>query len=447
MNARVNSAVASERERAKEIRELAGRHHLGALGEFHVDQGTSVELFRGIVLNELNARGGEQGSRPLYEPAGHLGLSRRELAKHNLLEYLKSLVEARAAGATGPVGLAKEWSDEIARRAGITARGAFCPLDVYMRDAEVDAPWKGSTFQRTLTASGGVSSGGAVVQSTVAAADYIPPNYNQPMCVRAGARVLPGLQGNVLLPKMSAGKSGTWVNPENTAVTEADPTFAQVSLSPHQVGAVCDISRQLLLQSNPAAAELARADIAVALALAIDEGALTGSGSSGQPTGIFNQSGLGVAAVGANGGAWTWTLATSNLQNVAAANRLIEDGSLGWMMSASAWGHALRTNRVTNGFPEFLIDSKKPFELVNYPVHVTQQIPINLTKGTGTNLTAAIFGLWSDLLIGEWGLLDILVDPFTFSNTGAIRIRAFQTVDVGVRYGAAFSTTNDINTT
>jgi HK97 family phage major capsid protein len=86
--------------------------------------------------------------------------------------------------------------------------------------------------------------------------------------------------------------------------------------------------------------------------------------------------------------------------------------------------------------------------MLGMPLHTSQNVPSTITKGTsGATLSAIIFGNWSDLLIGEWGVLDLLVDPYTFSNTGGIRIRGFMTVDVNERYGAAFATIKDIITT
>jgi HK97 family phage major capsid protein len=307
-----------------------------------------------------------------------------------------------------------------------------------------------------LTASGGVASGGAVVQSTVLASQYIPPNYNLPVVVEAGARVLPGLQGNVLIPKMSAGKSGTWVNPENTAVTAADATFAQVSLSPKDFGTVADVSRRLLVQANPAVDGLVRDDIAMAIQLGVDAAALVGSGSSGQPTGVTGQAGVQTQPGGTNGAALSWANVTYLPQLVAAANRLVTGPSVGFITNAQAFYHAARTVKVSS-YPTFIAQydensgagiGARAGTILGRPVHISQQVPSNLVKGTsGAICSAMYFGNWADLLIGEWGVLDMLVDPYTFSNTGAIRIRAFVTIDIAVRYGASFSQIVDIITT
>ncbi len=85
--------------------------------------------------------------------------------------------------------------------------------------------------------------------------------------------------------------------------------------------------------------------------------------------------------------------------------------------------------------------------LNGYPAHVTNQVASDLTRGTGTGLSAIFFGNWSDLLIGHWGTLDILVDPYTGGTAGTVRVIALQDVDVAVRQPASFSVMLDAITT
>jgi len=340
---------------------------------------------------------------------------------------------------------------ERAEKTGYRPKGYVLPNEISSRIVNLDAT-------RTLTASGGVGTGGAIVQSTVVGSQYVPPNYATPIVVAAGARVLSGLQGNVLIPAMTAGKSGTWVSPENTALAAADPTFAQIPLSPKDVGSMVDISRRLLLQSNPAVDGLLRDDIAIAIANAIDIGAINGSGASGQPTGILGAAGTTLVALGTNGAALTWLAVTSLLAGVGAGNRMLDGAPIAWVTNWQTFAHGLRQLKLTGSTVasyifEYLQNLNARGGLgtgscLGFPLHTSQNVPSNLVKGTsGAVCSALIFGNWADMLIGEWGVLDMLVDPYTFSNTGAIRVRAFQTVDVNVRYGAAFALAKDILTT
>lgn len=441
-------AARDERSRIREIQSLAARHNLGTIGDEAVERGVSIEAFRGVVLGELDKRG---SSKPLQAVPGDLELNAKERKSYSMSRAILGMADGML-NKSKFAGFERECSDEIAKRTGGEAKGIFVPYDLLgTRSTDGAAP---SMLTRTMTA-GTTSAGGAAVQSTVYANQYVPPNYNVPVVVKAGARVLSGLTGNVLIPAMTSGKSVTWASSENAAVTAADPTFAQISLSPKDMGAVADISRRLLLQSNPAVDGLVRDDIAIAIANGLDAAALNGAGSSGVPQGLLQNSNIGIQAGGTNGAALSWANITYLPQLIAAANRLVDGAPIAFIASAAAFYHAARTVKVS-GYPTFLAEyaensnvriAENAGSMLGYPVHLSQNVPSNITKGTGSNLSAIVMGNWNDLLIGEWGVLDMLVDPYTFSNTGAIRVRAFMTVDVNVRYAGAFACIKDIVTT
>ena len=74
-------------------------------------------------------------------------------------------------------------------------------------------------------------------------------------------------------------------------------------------------------------------------------------------------------------------------------------------------------------------------------------MPSNFTKGSSSSLSALIFGNWSDLLIGEWGTVDLLVDPYTNADSGQVRVVTFSFVDIAVRHAQSFAAVSDIVTT
>ena len=57
-------------------------------------------------------------------------------------------------------------------------------------------------------------------------------------------------------------------------------------------------------------------------------------------------------------------------------------------------------------------------------LEVSKNVPSNLTKGSGTNLSAVIYGNFADLLTGLYGTLEMLVDPYTDFAKGTTGIRA-----------------------
>jgi hypothetical protein len=55
-----------------------------------------------------------------------------------------------------------------------------------------------------------------------------------------------------------------------------------------------------------------------------------------------------------------------------------------------------------------------------------------------------IFGAWDQLVIGEWGVLELSVNPHDDFPKAITGLRAMYTMDVGVRTPAAFSVATSI---
>jgi HK97 family phage major capsid protein len=186
------------------------------------------------------------------------------------------------------------------------------------------------------------------------------------------------------------------------------------------------MTRQLILQSTPAIEALVRDDLTQALALAIDKGALEGSGSSGQPTGILNTSGVNKPTAFA---AAVPTFAEMVAMETAVAEDNALFGNLAYITDAATYG-GLKTKAKDAGSGMFVLEGG---EANGYNVIRTQQ-------ATAGNV---YFGNFADCLIGMWGGLDLLVDPYTASSSGTVRVRALQTIDVALRNAVSFAYNND----
>ena len=116
-------------------------------------------------------------------------------------------------------------------------------------------------------------------------------------------------------------------------------------------------------------------------------------------------------------------------------------GNLGYVMSAKGRGIMKQVDEGTD--TGFRLWSKE--NTVNgYSAFATNQIPNDLTSGSSTGLSAVIFGNWNDLIIGMWGALDILVDPYTGSTSGTVRVVALQDLDVQLRHVESFAAILDM---
>ena len=74
---------------------------------------------------------------------------------------------------------------------------------------------------------------------------------------------------------------------------------------------------------------------------------------------------------------------------------------------------------------------------------VSNNVPSNLSKGTGSNLSAVIYGNFNDLLIGLYGTTEILVDPYTDFAKGTTGVRVLQSIDIAVRHAESFAAMQD----
>jgi HK97 family phage major capsid protein len=210
-------------------------------------------------------------------------------------------------------------------------------------------------------------------------------------------------------------------------------------MSPRTVGAYTDISRRLLLQSSVDVEAMVTQDLATILGLAIQQAAINGTGTANQPQGILNAITASVVG-GTDGAAPTWAHIVELETDVAVANADV--GTLGYLVNAQTRGKLKGTSKVSgqNGF----IWDGGDTPLNGYRTGVTNAVPSNLVKGgSGAVCSAIVFGNWADLVIGMWGTLDLMADPYTGSAAGTVRIRALQDVDVAIRHSESFATMVD----
>ncbi len=93
----------------------------------------------------------------------------------------------------------------------------------------------------------------------------------------------------------------------------------------------------------------------------------------------------------------------------------------------------------------FLMESNG--SLLEYRVVMSNVVSKAGTKGTGTGLSSAIFGDWNELVIGQWGGIDLTIDPYTLAVGGQIKIIAQGFFNVHIQRPNAFVKITDIVTT
>ena len=410
----VAKAKKNETARIKEITSLGSRHNCSDLASKAVNDDVSISQFRGMVLNKL----GE--AKPL-DKKDEIGLSNKEARDFSIVKAIKAMTTGNWSGAE----LEKEASDEIARKTGKSPKGIFIPSDLR---------WK-----RDLI-SGASGDGGALVATNLLSGSFIEALRANMVVKQAGALFLSGLVGEVAIPAQNAVNSASWVA-ENAAVSEVNPTYRQVTMAPKTLGTFTDISRHLMHQSTPAIETIVRNDIIKSLSNEVDKKAIQGDGTSNTPTGILSTSGIGAVAIGTNGGAGTWAKVVETWKEVATDNA--NTGALAFITSPLQVSRFMAAAKVSSSDSVMIMNDQN--NLMGYKVFSTTNSPDNLTKGTASGTCSALtFGNFNDLIIGEWGSLDISVDPYTNAAKGGTRIIGLYDVDVAVRHAESFAACKDI---
>jgi HK97 family phage major capsid protein/HK97 family phage prohead protease len=399
---RAEAAAAAARN-AADIVALGARHNKRDLAEAALRAGKSIEQFRGELLDVIGS------DKPLENE--NIGLTKKEVRQFSVVRAIAALANPGDRRLREAAAFEFEVSEAAAQRYGRSASGLMVPTDVL-------GVWK----QRDLN----TSDDNEIVATNLLANEFIDVLRNSASVMQAGARMMPGLVGNVAIPKKTAASTAGWISTEGGAASESEPTFGTVSLTPKNLGAFTDMTRQLILQSTPAIEQLVRDDLTQALALAIDKAALEGTGASGQPTGILS-------TVGVNKPTSFAAAVPTFAEMVALETAVAEDnalfGNLAYITDAATYG-GLKTKAKDAGSGMFVLESG---QANGYTVYRTQQ-------ATAGNV---YFGNFQDCMVGFWGGLDLTVDPYTSSTTGTVRIVALQTVDVALRNPVSFAYNND----
>jgi HK97 family phage major capsid protein len=404
-------SVEFERNRRRGIENICKANKIDDnLRDYWIGTGLTIEQLSDDLLKVLEERG---KTNPKTDTS--IGLTEKEARSFSLFNAIRAVVDKNWSNA----GFELEASRAVAQKLGrmSDAHKFFVPFEVQQSRAQ---------GRRDLTA--GTSSAGGYLVSTENMS-FIELMRNRSVVYNMGARRLAGLVGNVTVPKQSAAGTAVWLANEASTVTESAQTFGQMSLSPKTVGGYTEISRQLLLQSSPDAEGIVKTDLATICALAIDVGALRGSGASGEPQGIVGTSGVGSVT-----GTSLAAAGILEFQSDVSAGNLLS-GSCGYVTTPAV--AALLMAR-----PE--LPSTGTTRL--WQGNMLEGTLFNMRAMTSNQMSSAtmLFGDFSQVVIGEWGVLELEVNPYANFQAGIVGVRALVSIDVGVRYGGAFSYASSI---
>jgi HK97 family phage major capsid protein len=396
-------AAEAERSRIAGISALCDKHNMTDLGRQLIESGRSIDEARTAVLDKLDIK-----QEPVTMSAAEIGLTEKESRSFSFLRAINYLANPTDRSARDAAAFEIEASDAAAAKLGRQSRGITIPQDVLRRDLTV----------------GAATAGGNLVATELDAGSFIDLLRNASALDQAGATVLTGLTGNVAIPRQSGAGTAYWVA-ESGSPTESQQTVDQVSLTPKTVAAFTDYSRRLMIQSSIDVENMVRSDLARVLALKIDLAGLYGTGSNGEPLGLKLTTGIGTENFAAAIPTFAEVVALES--DVATANALL--GSPVYLMNAAMRG-GLKTKAKDAGSGLFVMEGNE----------------VNGYRGVLSNQVESgdlWFGNFADLIIGYFSGLDLMVDPYTHSTSGTVRVVAMQDVDIAVRHPESFSRGND----
>lgn len=392
------SPIAYEQARKQAIINLVKANKLDErIGNAWISQGASMEQVSKDILNILEERSKDNPTAS----AAHIGMENKEIRRFSVMKAIR----AAASGDWSEATLERDASIEVQKRTGRTGRTAnsfFLPLEVQQRDASTAGT-------------------GAYLRATDNQS-FIELLRNRMVAFRMGATRMSGLVGNVTIPKQTVGATAYWLSTETTAITEGNQTFAQVSLTPRTVGAYTQISRLLQLQSSPDVDGVVMRDLAAQVAIAADLATLHGTGTE-QPTGITATGSIGTVT----GTSFDYADILEFQSDVAASNALNE--SCGYVTTPAIAALAMARPTFTSGVNALWTGSMLDGMMGGFKAMSSAQVA---TAGM-------LFGAWNTVIIGEWGVLELAVNPNDVFAQGITGVRAMYTMDVAVRYAGAWS--------
>lgn len=418
-----------------EIAALAATHNMSDIARGYikgcVERGVepSLPMFKGIVRSNL-----PEGT-PLVNT--DIGMNDKERQSFSLVRLMRALDDDKFTGAGFELEAAA-----AARKAQEKIRtsehsGLVLPTDLMNSWGrfEIDGvryDSRNSTMMTTVNQQvrAALATGG---NANILTVDHLADRFidnlrNASAVLGAGATMLDGLSSDIEIPGGDQNIAANWLASEDANAVESNPTFRKIGLSPKDVAVYTDLTRRMIQQSTIAIEAYVRMQQVEAMRLAIDLAALYGSGATGIPLGLANTTGIGsktfAAAVPTRGEIidLRTSVATTNVGR-----------GVTYLGNSTMVGDLQQTD-VQPGSPtgQFLMNNDAT-RLVGNPFNESNQVV------DGDLFT----GIWSDLLIGMWGGVQIDRSTERKFLSGGVSFRTIGTVDVAVRRVGSFALGND----
>ena len=242
--------------------------------------------------------------------------------------------------------------------------------------------------------------------------EMLLPLQSSLVLARAGARFMTGLQGNIYWPEFS-GANVFWED-ENAEAKDGAGKFSKgETYKPLRLTAYVDISKQLLVQENTSVEAYIRQAIAVAIAQKIEQTAFSkNKGVANTPDGMFHTLDANIK------GAMTWEQIVAMETKADTQDALF--GNLSYILHPALVGKAKTKVKDASGAGGFIFTGNGDGQLNGYRALRTNNLPSGL--GEDSDEFGIAFGNWANYFLGQWGGIELLVDPYTQALKGTVRL-------------------------
>ena len=277
---------------------------------------------------------------------------------------------------------------------------------------------KGTSEALTRSLSDGVLTDGGNLVETQYAGDMIDLLYAMAQVRRAGARVIPMLNGNLTIHRQSGGVTGAYAG-ELSNIAAQQPTTDTVVLAAKKLAVIVPVSNELLHDTSGRVNTMIVRDIGMGLSLREDLAFLRGDGSANTPTGVLNQAAAGNVA--------TYTTLAAAISGLRAKLRSanLPMASVGWIFNSDVEAQYYNVLSTTGEY--IYRDEMDNGKLLGFPFFISNQIPSNLTTAGGIAGTEIYFADWDQVIIGEAMALQMETSRDGSYFNGTANVNAFGT--------------------
>ena len=423
-------------EQKLKVRELASAAHVS--GEEVVDILASERSFEDVREDLLNKREkylkelAKKPAKPVGEVREVLDeKTKKEVRKAynftNVLRYLAA--KTSGEGSLPDIGFEREISQEMALKTGRAVQGILLPDFIRSTDGQETL---GRPAHGVIDGIGG--NGSATIATNLLAGNFIEALVDLLHLQNLGMETITGLVGNVAVPKGGSIEAG-WISSEGGNAAKKNPTFGQITATPHTCGAYTDITRQLLNQSSVDVQAKITGWLLYACAACMEKACFQGSGENGEPTGVITQLSGNHAKAWANAPTFdkliAMVAACRKANSFIPAMRFVGDNGVWEKLSTTRDTEIIKnvagSENVAAVGGKRLLDAEKDIMLGK------QFIESHLMPAK-----TLLFGDFTQLSLCLWSGTDIVVDPYANATAGGLRVIALQDADVLVKRPEAF---------